>query len=59
MNEAARKTEQIPDSWAKIGHIFATHDGDQEGGCQERPNLDWALIKIENKSLYFPNTVLA
>jgi hypothetical protein len=37
----------------KLGHVYKTsHDNVGDG-----PNLDWALITIDNKSLYLPNII--
>jgi hypothetical protein len=52
--ETPGESEQIPGSWPKIGHV---HKASQDG-LQDRPNLDWALITIENQSLYLPNVVM-
>jgi hypothetical protein len=51
--EIVGKSEQIPESWPKIGRIYkASHDGPQD-----RPNLDWALIAVENQSLHLPDII--
>lgn len=51
---ASEKTSPIPQpsvSWSKMGHISVS----SHHGQGEKSSLDWALIKIDDRSRYRPN----
>jgi hypothetical protein len=47
--------KQLPWFGSEMGHIYRASQDD----LQDRPNLDWALIAIENDSLYLPNVIMS
>jgi len=47
--------KQLPWFGSAMGYIYKASQDDLRG----RPNLDWALISIECKSLYLPNIIMS
>jgi hypothetical protein len=47
--------KQLPWFGSEMGHIYRASKDD----LQDRPNLDWALIAIENDSVYLPNVIMS